>query len=105
MLPTLSDAVHTPSVHCAGIKFANNRACRFMSLPLHDQERLGNHSKRGAFDHLPLGVSQRPATHQGLFLDATEDVLVGRAENGAPSSCSCWLSASAIAPSEICNKL
>ena len=65
-----------------------------MSLPLHDQERLGNHSKRGAFDHLPLGVSQRPAAHQGLFLDADDDVLVGRAENGAPlrliSASSCW---------------
>ena len=56
-----------------------------MSLPLHDQERLGNHSKRGAFDHLPLGTSQRPATHQGLFLSADEDVLVGRAENGEQS--------------------
>ena len=58
--------------------------CSFMSMPLHDQERLGNYSKRGVFDHLPLGKPLRSATHQGLFLSANEDALVGRAENGAP---------------------
>ena len=57
-------------------------------MPLHEQQRLGNYSQRGAFDHLPLGAPRRQATHQGLFLDADDDVLVGRAENGEI----CWAS-------------
>ena len=57
-------------------------------MPLHEQQRLGNYSQRGAFDHLPLGAPRRQATHQGLFLDADDDVLVGRAENGEGPRCS-----------------
>ncbi len=55
-----------------------------MSMPLHQEDRLWNIA--GATpDAAPLfGSPSRAVEHQALFLDADDDVLLGRAENGVP---------------------
>jgi hypothetical protein len=66
-----------------------------MSVPVYEEERLGSFSASDPYPlcKYPLGAPDEPSTCQGLYLDTDGDVLLGRANNGAPvSPPSCSLS-------------
>ncbi|KAK9868483.1 hypothetical protein WJX84_003184 [Apatococcus fuscideae] len=55
---------------------------RYMSMPLHQEDRLWNIAGAELDAPLLFGPPSRPVDHQALFLDTDGDVLLGRAENG-----------------------
>ena len=60
---------------------------RSMSMPVWEEEQLGNYSHHYP-DSMPLPEPTRRSEHNGMYLDVDEggDFLVGRAANGESSN-------------------
>ena len=68
----------------AGLLILHPAGTRCMSIPVHEEQRLGNLSASEEYNaRLPLRVPCRPASTQGLYLCTNGDALLGRADNGA----------------------
>ena len=57
---------------------------RQMSHTVYEEEYLGNFPNADSYEagQVPLPLPTRAAAHQGLYLDADGNQLIGRAENG-----------------------
>ena len=55
-----------------------------MSHTVYEEEYLGNFPYAESYEpgQVPLSLPTRAAAHQGLYVDADGDQLIGRAENG-----------------------
>ena len=55
-----------------------------MSHTVYEEDYLGNFpcAESYAPGQVPLPLPDRAASHQGLYLDADDDQLIGRAQNG-----------------------